>query len=409
MAFSLCAGSCVTCLQHTRERTLHCNVCHSASHPSCLGLGKHSYPADSFTCASCVCVIASLPSASVALDENAHKLVWLRAQNVQSSSQTTYASSLARFTYWAQEVADLKPFEALPPHPVEGVVPARVELFIAWAASKYAYATIESTITALADWHRSKQLDPAIHVRTAAVKQLLKNVKNTQGPSAIPTGKVGMSRDLLRLTLSHLGSLARSQPDMRTIHQRDIAWLLVGYFGMLRRSEIIALQMRDIQFMERRGKPSHIELTIRRSKTDRRGQGATLTITSISTDGIPIYKHVQAWFALRLADRAPPTSPLFTSWDMDGKRPSNMPIQNGQSLANRLRTHLVVLKRRFPELEINPSAYGMHSLRRGGVMAAWLAGVDIEKIKSHGRWRSDAVRAYMQANLEVRLVVTTTM
>ena len=51
----------------------------------------------------------------------------------------------------------------------------------------------------------------------------------------------------------------------------------------------------------------------------------------------------------------------------------------------------------------------MHSLQRGGVLAAWLAGVDIENIKSHVRWRSDAVRAFTTANLEIWLVVTTTM
>ena len=51
----------------------------------------------------------------------------------------------------------------------------------------------------------------------------------------------------------------------------------------------------------------------------------------------------------------------------------------------------------------------MHNLRRGGVMAAWLAGVDYTKIKVHGRWRSDAIKAYLQTTVAIRLQVTEAM
>ena len=36
----------------------------------------------------------------------------------------------------------------------------------------------------------------------------------------------------------------------------------------------------------------------------------------------------------------------------------------------------------------NPGAYGEHSGRRGGATAAAGAGMSLEKIKRHGRWRS---------------------
>lgn len=63
-----------------------------------------------------------------------------------------------------------------------------------------------------------------------------------------------------------------------------------------------------------------------------------------------------------------------------------------------------------PTIADNPSSYGMHSLRRGGVVAAWQAGVDIERLKAHGRWRSDAIiRSYMTGNTAIKLSVTRCM
>lgn len=84
-------------------------------------------------------------------------------------------------------------------------------------------------------------------------------------------------------------------------------------------------------------------------------------------------------------------------------------IANGQALAVRLKGYLTELRDKYPGIAVNPASYGMHSLRRGGVVAAWKAGVDIEKIRMHGRWRSDAVRVYMTAGLDIKLSVTAAM
>ena len=80
-----------------------------------------------------------------------------------------------------------------------------------------------------------------------------------------------------------------------------------------------------------------------------------------------------------------------------------------QALATRLKTLLTRLIQQVSGLDVNPSDYGMHSLRRGGTIAAWAAGVDVEKIKAHGRWRSEAVRVYMTAGPDIKLSVTSAM
>jgi len=238
---------------------------------------------------------------------------------------------------------------------------------------------------------------------------LLKAMDVSAGPQGLPSQKEGMSRNLLRLLISYLSHLERTDQDMRDIYTRDKAWLLLGYFGMLRRSEIVNLQMGDISFPATAGKITHVELTIRYSKTDQLGQGATITLAPLSKDNIPIADIVHRWHMLRRSMGAKKSDPLFTQWNLTTLSPGTTALQNGQALAARLKVHLTALKRTYPDQPLNPAAYGMHSLRRGGVMAAWLAGIDVEKIKSHGRWRSDAVRVYMQASLAIRLMTTQAM
>ena len=51
---------------------------------------------------------------------------------------------------------------------------------------------------------------------------------------------------------------------------------------------------------------------------------------------------------------------------------------------------------------IDISMYAMHSLRRGGVIAAWEANVPRDLLKLHGKWRSDAIDAYLQAPIALR-------
>jgi hypothetical protein len=79
-------------------------------------------------------------------------------------------------------------------------------------------------------------------------------------------------------------------------------------------------------------------------------------------------------------------APLFPAWDLDGMAlHKSKPLTNGAALAKRLRLRVTALLTRFPKIGVNPAAYGMHSLRRGGMMAAWDAGIDLERIKLHGR------------------------
>lgn len=400
------APVCTVCQTTHNSRMLTCTECNSQVHVTCLGLGRNAYPAGIFMCADCVKNEAKLPNAvPEQAKEAAHMLVWLKGNRVAGSSQDTYASGLHRYIRFLQATGiSLK--TALPGGK-EGMNTMHIQMFISWAASRYKFNTINTSLSALADWHRSKGIS-ADPVSCMAVKQLMQTVKTQQGPAGLPVGKTGMTKAMLRLLIAYLNKQQQKDPEKADIYLRDICWVLVGFYGLLRRSEIIALQLQDVTVNASSSTP-YVEVRIRKSKTDRRGEGAVVTITGVTRDNIPLATYIQQWLKTRAAHNPKPEDALFTKWDLDRLSPTNEPIKHGQTLALRLQGYLIELKRRYPELTVNPASYGMHSLRRGGVMAAWMAGVDIEKIKAHGRWKSDAVRAYMHTTRRMRLQITSCM
>ena len=84
---------------------------------------------------------------------------------------------------------------------------------------------------------------------------------------------------------------------------------------------------------------------------------------------------------------------------------SNSPLQSGQALVARLKTYLLALNQSH-NMGTHVSMYAVHSLRRGGIIAAWVANLPRDMLKLHGRWRSDALDAYLEDHITLRLKVT---
>lgn len=388
-------------------RTVSCRECGQKVHLSCLGLDKFSYPGGFFQCAECVLWQAKLPATAAAAQagELAHELVRLRASRVAHSSGGAYATALHRFVKFGKEKLNLPTDQLLPPGPLAPVPAALVHLFLAYAGKKYKPNTIKLTISALVDWHKSKQV-PATTVTSQDVKELIANIEREAGPVGQPVGKQGMTKQVLLLLLGLLCDKAAADPRMRPLYERDAAWIVIGFFGLLRRKEIISLKLSDVVLAE--GSEGHVAVRIRRSKNDQTGKGATVMIVS-QNGPIQIQRLVAAHLRRRRQAGAGPEDPLFTRWDLDNYCLSSVALANGQALAERLKLYLRELKSRLPDLQLNPDSYGMNSLRRGGVVAAWEAGIDYELLKAHGRWRSEAIRAYLSATLRQKLSVSAAM
>jgi len=149
---------------------------------------------------------------------------------------------------------------------------------------------------------------------------------------------------------------------------RDAAVLALGFAGALRRSEICALDIADIE-----SDGAHAILTIRRSKTDQLGRGQTVPI--IDGERIRPLRRLDAYLeACGITDGA-----VFRS----GSR-------NRMVGGHRIGPDTVVrvIKRLGAEIGLDPAELSGHSLRSGMITSAAMGGARWDKIADISRHSS---------------------
>lgn len=163
---------------------------------------------------------------------------------------------------------------------------------------------------------------------------------------------------------------------------RARALLLLGFAGFLRRSELAALRLSDVDYT-----PQGLTLHIRVAKT---GVGQAVDLIRGKrqlTDPVGAYTALAS--AVRdHADRS--SDHLF--WRLD--RWGNIPAPLSDHSVNVL-VRDAVEAAGLPD----PTGYTGHSLRAGGATTAYASGVAIETIRRHGRWsqNSTAMFRYFRA------------
>lgn len=150
---------------------------------------------------------------------------------------------------------------------------------------------------------------------------------------------------------------------------RDRALLVLGFACALRRSELAALDVADLRFT-----PDGLVITVRRSKVDQEGEGATIGAPYGSNPSTCPVRTVRAWLeAVGTAE-----GPVFRSVDRHGNV--------GGALAGAEVARIV--KRSAARIGADPSAFSGHSLRAGLATSASAAGRDDRAIMRQGRWKS---------------------
>jgi site-specific recombinase XerD len=157
---------------------------------------------------------------------------------------------------------------------------------------------------------------------------------------------------------------------------RDRALLLLGFAGAFRRSELVALDCADIEESD-----TGLKITIRHSKTDQEGEGATIAIVRGSI-ACPVGA-VKAW-----RDAAGiTTGPLFRSLRKGGKVGARL---SAQSVAD-------VVKAHAENVGLDPALFAGHSLRAGFLTSAAKRGASIFKMMDQSRHKSvDTLRGYVR-------------
>jgi integrase len=145
--------------------------------------------------------------------------------------------------------------------------PETVSAFLAAEANRGVKpSTIGRRLAAIRYAHKLTGHEPP--TSSEAVKATLRGIRRTAGSA--PVRKAPATADKVAAMVAKAGT------DLKGL--RDRALLLLGFAGAFRRSELVALDVGDIQFCK-----GGLRVTIRKSKTDQEGQGATVAIVSGST------------------------------------------------------------------------------------------------------------------------------
>ncbi len=156
---------------------------------------------------------------------------------------------------------------------------------------------------------------------------------------------------------------------------RDRAVLLLGFSSAMRRSELVALQVEDIERKE-----DGLLLTIRRSKTDQDGAGVTIAIPRGQSEGTCPVAAVEAWLAAAGIE----SGNVFRSITRHGAVNGSL---SGRAVAD-------IVKAAASKAGVSGDFSG-HSLRSGFVTSAADRGVRAESIADHTRHASvEMVRTY---------------
>ena len=294
------------------------------------------------------------------------------AQAAVAAAQALARQSAAPATLRAykadwQHYADWCARTGFAPVPAE---PATVGAYLASMAGTHAPTTIRRRLSAISKMHRFNDLpwNPAHR----AIQEPLQGLLRTHGR---PVEKAAA------LTLDIIRQLVATC-DRSACGRRDRALLLIGFAGALRRSELASLRAEDVAVVA-----GGLRLRIRRSQTDKAGQGAEI--------GLPPGQHAE-------------TCPVRAceAWQAVAKRkagPLFRPISKGGRIGDAaLHPDAIrrILARRAGMAGLTLDGFARlspHGLRAGFITEAYAKGARDEDIMCHSRHRDlRTMRGYVQ-------------
>jgi integrase len=277
-------------------------------------------------------------------------------------TRRVYESAFALFKVWCGQ-------HAASPLPAD---PRTVAFYLTDAADRYRASTLDLHLAAIAYAHRAAGLPtPTLH---QAVREVRTGVRRTHG--APVRGKAALMTEDLRLLLELL--------DRTPLGLRDRALLLLGFAGAFRRSELVSLDVEDLEFT-----PRGVRVQLRRSKTDQEAQGRPVGVPyGVTPETCPV-QAVERWLAhVRTVLPGYDRGPLFLRLDAAGR------VRLGR-LSDRGVARVV--QRWAERAGLDPARFAGHSLRAGLATSAAAGGVSERAIMNQTGHRSLAmVRRYIR-------------
>lgn len=227
-------------------------------------------------------------------------------------------------------------------------------------------STIQRRISAITQAHTLVGFDSPT---TTRVKTVWAGIRRMHG--TVETGKLPITVDTLKEMLNVM-------PD-KLIGVRDRALLLIGFSGAFRRSELVNLDVGDIE-ISREG----LTIKIRKSKTDQEGKGEVIGIPyGLKEETCPVRAYL-SWLETSNIQ----TGPIFRSINRHGHL-------SDKRLSDR--SVALIVKRYIELIGLDEAKYAGHSLRSGLATTAAMLGKSERAIMNQTRHRSEAmVRKYIR-------------
>ena len=243
------------------------------------------------------------------------------------STLRAYAADWRHFVAWC-EVQGASPLPA---------TPETVAFYLTALAATHRPATLTRRLTAITKAHQARGFASPATVSAVAVGETLKGIRRSLG--------VAQKAKAPLLTADLLQVLAHLPPDLAGT--RDRALLLAGYAGAFRRSELAALNLEHLAWVD-----EGAVVNLIRSKTDQQGQGRQVAIPRGAHAATCPVRALRAWIEAAQIEQGP----LFRPVDRHGKL-----------RAGRLHPDAIgaIITRALARAGFQAESYGGHSLRAG--------------------------------------------
>ncbi len=242
-----------------------------------------------------------------------------------------------------------------------------VALYLASATATMKVSTLERRLAAISQVHQAAGHESP--TRSAQVRLVMQGIRRAKGVAPVQKAPAVVD-EIRRMATAGPGGVSGL---------RDRAILLVGFASACRRSELVALDVEDLEWTTQ-----GIVILIRRSKTDQAGEGRRVAVPyGAGEDTCPV-RALRAW----LDAAGITTGAIFRSFDPQGR------LQE-----RRLQDREVarIVKRHAGRVGLDPDRYAGHSLRSGLCTAAAAAGVEERVImKQTGHRTEKMVRRYIR-------------
>ena len=282
--------------------------------------------------------------------------VFLRASKAESTLRG-YRSDWAHFSAWCASNGA----EPLP------AAPDTVGVYLSSLADQLKVGSLQRRVNAISQAHQAAGLPSPTHA--AIVRGIMRGIRREKGSANAP--KDAILTEQLRAMVADCNA-------EKMIGLRDRAALLLTFAGALRRSEVVALNVDDLNFT-REG----LVVRLKRSKTDQEGQGQEVVILYGADPEVCPIRVVQLW----LERTGITVGPVLRS------------IQNGKVQDRGLDPWIVarIVKQHARAAGLDPAKVAGHSLRSGHATSASVGGAPLELIQNTLRHeRAEMTRKYVR-------------